>query len=72
MPNLHTFCGDVIFQGSVGRSDFPDSDPQQLFDSIRNKLYTLPDDTVLWPGHGDSTTVGQEKRTNPFVRGSEF
>jgi glyoxylase-like metal-dependent hydrolase (beta-lactamase superfamily II) len=63
------FGGDVLFQGSVGRADFPDSDPQTLAGSIRGKLYTLPDDTVVLPGHGDATTIGHEKQHNPFVRG---
>lgn len=62
------FCGDVLFRGSVGRSDFPDSNPSHLFDSIRIKLYSLPDDTIVLPGHGEATTIGQEKQTNPFVR----
>lgn len=61
--------GDVIFSGSIGRSDFPDGDEKALRQGIRQKLYTLPDDTILYPGHGPSTTVGREKRTNPFVRG---
>ncbi len=65
------FGGDMLFQGSVGRADFPDSNPRQLVDSIRTKLYTLPDDTIVLPGHGDSTTIGVEKRTNPFVRAEE-
>lgn len=63
------FGGDVLFQGSVGRADFPDSDPRQLLDSIRNGLYSLPDDTIVLPGHGESTTIGHEKQFNPFVRG---
>jgi len=62
------FGGDMLFQGSVGRADFPDSNPTQLVHSIRNQLYTLPDDTIVMPGHGDSTTIGNEKRYNPFVR----
>lgn len=62
------FCGDVLFRGSIGRADFPDSNPQQLQETIRTKLYTLPDDTIVMPGHGESTTIGREKRTNPFVR----
>ena len=62
------FVGDVIFAGSVGRTDFPDGDFDQLADGIRTKLYNLPDSTVLLPGHGPSTTVGAEKRGNPFVR----
>ena len=63
------FVGDVIFSGSVGRADFADGDYKQLVVGIQAKLYTLPDSTVLLPGHGPQTTVGCEKRTNPFVRG---
>lgn len=62
------FVGDVIFAGSVGRTDFPDGDFQKLQAGIHAKLFTLPDDTILLPGHGPPTTVGEEKRTNPFVR----
>jgi glyoxylase-like metal-dependent hydrolase (beta-lactamase superfamily II) len=62
------FVGDVIFAGGVGRTDFPDGDPGQLVAGIRERLYALPDDTVLLPGHGPPTTVGEEKRTNPWVR----
>jgi glyoxylase-like metal-dependent hydrolase (beta-lactamase superfamily II) len=62
------FVGDVIFAGSIGRTDFPDGDFNQLADGIRKILYTLPDSTVLLPGHGPKTTVGVEKRSNPFVR----
>ena len=61
------FGGDVLFQGSVGRTDFPDGDFAALAAGIRRHLYTLPDDTIVLPGHGDPTTVGQEKRHNPFV-----
>lgn len=61
------FVGDVIFAGSVGRTDFPDGDAEQLIRHIHRKLFTLPDDTVLYPGHGPSTTVGYEKRHNPFA-----
>ena len=61
------FGGDVLFRGSIGRSDFPGSDGRQLLASIRTKLYTLPDDTVIYPGHGPTTTIGHEKRTNPFA-----
>ena len=62
------FGGDVLFQGSVGRTDFPDGSAEQLAAAIRTKLYTLPDDTIVLPGHGDPTTIGDEKRHNPFVR----
>jgi glyoxylase-like metal-dependent hydrolase (beta-lactamase superfamily II) len=63
--------GDVLFRRGVGRTDFPDGDTNQLMSSIRDKLYLLPDDTVVLPGHGDSTTIGEEKRENPFVAASE-
>lgn len=58
--------GDVLFQGSIGRTDFPGGDAQLLITGIRKKLFTLPDDTVVYPGHGDPTTTGEERRTNPF------
>jgi hydroxyacylglutathione hydrolase len=66
-PNL-AFVGDIVFLGSVGRSDFYDGDFEQLAAGIRAKIFTLPDDTVLLPGHGPETTVGQEKSGNPYVR----
>lgn len=66
------FCGDVIFQGSIGRSDFPDGNLDQLIRSIHEKLFTMPDETILLSGHGGPTTVGAEKRDNPFVGGSEY
>ena len=59
--------GDVLFAGSIGRTDFPDGDFAALAAGIRRHLYTLPDDTVILPGHGPATTVGQERRHNPFV-----
>ncbi|MBX3375695.1 MAG: MBL fold metallo-hydrolase [Phycisphaeraceae bacterium] len=59
--------GDTLFAGSIGRTDFPGSDFESLAHSIRAKLYTLPDDTRVYPGHGPPTTIGREKRTNPFV-----
>jgi len=61
--------GDTLFAGSIGRHDFPTSDGDALYRSIREKLYTLPDETTVLPGHGPPTTIGQEKRTNPFVQG---
>ncbi|RRB00754.1 MBL fold metallo-hydrolase [Larkinella rosea] len=60
--------GDVLFRGSVGRTDFPLSDFDTLVTSIRTQLYTLPDDYTVYPGHMGTTTIGQEKRSNPFVR----
>ena len=61
------FCGDVIFQGSIGRTDLPGGDYEALMHSIRTKILTLPDETRLLSGHGPETTVGAEKRSNPFV-----
>jgi len=60
--------GDVLFQGSIGRTDLPGGDFETLSKSIREKLYVLPDDVVVYSGHGPSTTIGIEKRTNPFVK----
>lgn len=62
------FCGDLVFHGSVGRTDLPGGSERVLLDSIRRHILTLPDDTVLYPGHGPETTVGLEKRQNPFFR----
>ena len=63
------FCGDLIFAGSVGRTDFPGGSWEQLEESIRTQVYTLPVETRLLSGHGPETTVGEEKRNNPFVPG---
>lgn len=67
-PNL-VFGGDVLFRGSIGRHDFPNASGNLLLKNIRDKLYTLPADTVVYPGHGPVTTIGHESRSNPFVRG---
>ncbi len=61
------FVGDALFAGSVGRTDFPGGSMEQLADSIRRQIYTLPDETVVYPGHGRDTTVGEEKQSNPYV-----
>ncbi|MBW2369745.1 MAG: MBL fold metallo-hydrolase [Deltaproteobacteria bacterium] len=63
------FVGDTLFAGSVGRTDFPGGDFNTLKDSIRSKLFTLPDSVRVFPGHNNETTIGREKRTNPFVGG---
>ena len=59
--------GDVLFKGSIGRTDLPGGDHATLIESIRTKLFVLPDDMVVVPGHGPTTTIGEEKRTNPFA-----
>ena len=64
------FCGDVIFAGSVGRTDLPGASWEQLENSIRTQIFTLPDQTRLLSGHGPETTVGEEKMSNPFVGGA--
>jgi hydroxyacylglutathione hydrolase len=64
------FVGDVLFAGSIGRTDLPGGSHKQLIQSIRTKLLTLPDDTVVYPGHGPDTTIGMERATNPFLVGS--
>ena len=61
------FAGDVLFYRSVGRTDLPGGDGNTLRASIRKKLFTLPEDTVVYPGHGQSTTIGAEQRGNPFI-----
>jgi hydroxyacylglutathione hydrolase len=66
-PPCLVFGGDVLFRDSIGRYDFPNSDGRLLLEGIRTKLFSLPADTVVYPGHGPVTTIGQEKRSNPFV-----
>ena len=64
--------GDVLFQGSIGRTDFPMGDHQQLITAIRDKLFALPEDMTVVPGHGPFTTIGAERRSNPFVADRRF
>jgi hydroxyacylglutathione hydrolase len=61
------FVGDTLFAGSIGRTDLPGGDYETLLRSIREVLFRFPDDTVVYPGHGERTTIGREKRTNPFL-----
>jgi len=61
-------CGDTLFQGSIGRVDHPTGNMQQEIDSIQQKLMPLPDETVVYPGHGPSTTIGRERRENPYLQ----
>ena len=63
------FCGDTLFQGSIGRTDFRNGSFEDLSKSIKTRLYTLSDDTIVCTGHGPVTTIGDEKRHNAFVRG---
>jgi hydroxyacylglutathione hydrolase len=60
------FSGDTLFNHGIGRTDFPGCSYEQIMDSIQNKLMKLPDETVVYPGHGPATTIGEEKRGNPF------
>jgi len=63
------FVGDVLFAGSVGRTDLPGGSTEQLLDSIKTKLLTLPDDVTVYSGHGPLTTIGEERLMNPFLTG---
>jgi glyoxylase-like metal-dependent hydrolase (beta-lactamase superfamily II) len=62
------FTGDALFAGSIGRSDFQNSDGRALLEGIKTKLLTLPDDSVVYAGHGPASTIGREKTTNPFLQ----
>jgi glyoxylase-like metal-dependent hydrolase (beta-lactamase superfamily II) len=66
------FDGDVLFNMSIGRADLIGGNRETLMDSIRNKLLTLPDDTVVYSGHGPATTIGRERAGNPFLTGRWF
>ena len=67
--SLYSPEAGIVFAGSVGRTDFPGCDHETLMRSIKDKLYTLPGETIVLPGHGPQTTIGHERLTNPFVRG---
>nr|WP_120492461.1 MBL fold metallo-hydrolase [Corynebacterium lactis] len=62
------FSGDVVFNGSVGRTDLPASSPEQMRLSLKNKVLTLPDELMILPGHGPTSTIGDERKNNPFLR----
>ncbi len=68
LPTPALIAGDVLFAGSIGRTDLPGGDTNILLQSIREKLFPLPDNTLVLPGHGPPTSIGQEKRTNPYLR----
>ena len=61
-------AGDTLFAGSIGRTDLPGGDYAKIIRSIKGKLLTLPDETVVIPGHGPATTIGEERETNPFLQ----
>jgi glyoxylase-like metal-dependent hydrolase (beta-lactamase superfamily II) len=71
-PSKLAFVGDVLFQGSIGRTDFPRGDYDTLVTSIRSKLWPLGDDVNFVPGHGPNSTFGRERATNPFVSDKKF
>lgn len=62
------FSGDALFKGSIGRTDLPGCEPEKLVPAVKDKLFSLPDDYIVYPGHLASTTIAYEKRTNPFFR----
>lgn len=66
-PSLQLIGGDVLFKNSIGRTDLPGGNHQTLLQSIKTELLTLPDATVVYPGHGPTTTIGAERRSNPFL-----
>jgi hydroxyacylglutathione hydrolase len=71
-PQKVAWVGDVLFQGSIGRTDFPKGNHDQLIGSIRDKLFPLGDDITFIPGHGPTSTFGQERKTNPFVADNRY
>lgn len=69
LTSIGVFTGDALFAGSIGRSDLPGGNHDTLIASIMEKILTLPDETMVYPGHGPATTVGRERAANPFLRG---
>jgi hydroxyacylglutathione hydrolase len=68
----HLFVGDVLFSGSIGRTDLPGGDFDSLVEGVRERLFALPDETIVHPGHGPDTTIGRERQINPFVGDAAF
>jgi glyoxylase-like metal-dependent hydrolase (beta-lactamase superfamily II) len=66
-PKRDLFVGDTLFAGAIGRTDLPGADHATLMRSIKDVLLAFPDDARVYPGHGPATTIGQERRTNPFL-----
>jgi glyoxylase-like metal-dependent hydrolase (beta-lactamase superfamily II) len=66
----HLFAGDTLFAGSIGRTDLWGGSFGGIIHSIKGKLLELPDDTIVYPGHGETTTIGKERETNPFLVGN--
>lgn len=66
------FCGDVLFKSGIGRTDLPTGNYDTLINSINNKLMVLPEDVIVYPGHGPETNIGMEKRNNPFLQGTSM
>ena len=71
-PAKVAFVGDVLFRGSIGRTDFPRGNHDQLLDSIRHRLWPFGDDITFVPGHGQTSTFGWERKTNPYVADLNF
>ena len=70
IPSEHKLiAGDTLFRDSIGRTDLPGGNSRQILRSIEDKLLTLPEDTIVVPGHGPNTTIGREKERNPFLQG---
>ncbi len=67
LTSIGAFVGDVLFREGIGRYDLPGSSPEELYESLTKKLFRLPEDTVVYPGHGEKTTIGHEKKSNPFI-----
>jgi glyoxylase-like metal-dependent hydrolase (beta-lactamase superfamily II) len=68
----HLFVGDVLFSGSIGRTDLPGGDYDSLVEGVRERLFALPDETIVHPGHGPDTAIGRERQNNPFVGDAAF
>jgi glyoxylase-like metal-dependent hydrolase (beta-lactamase superfamily II) len=66
------FTGDTLFMMGIGRTDLPGGNARKLLDSIHGRLLVLPDETVIYPGHGPSSTIGEERRANPYLNGRYF